>query len=56
MNMFTPTAKKLWRFAIAKDILFSTFVFGTVLSVQIGFLNGCYCGANVLTGRKKKQG
>jgi hypothetical protein len=53
MKLFIPTAKKLWGFTIAKDFLFSVFVVGTVLFVQTGFLNSCYCRANPLTSGEK---
>ncbi|KAI9769912.1 MAG: hypothetical protein M1839_003313 [Geoglossum umbratile] len=49
MKTFIPSAKRLWSCTVAKDFIFSTFIVGTILSIQIGFLNTCYCRANVIT-------
>jgi hypothetical protein len=45
----------LWIWTTVKDAFFSVYVVGTILAVQIGFLNSCWCRANVLVDGSDKK-
>jgi hypothetical protein len=53
MKNLIPTAKRLWICTICKDFLFSATIVGSILAIQIGVLNSCWCRANVMTNHGK---
>lgn len=49
MKKRIPSAETLWMCTIVKDSMLSLVVAGTIIAVQVGFLNSCWCRSNVLT-------
>ncbi|KAI9858392.1 MAG: hypothetical protein M1813_007496 [Trichoglossum hirsutum] len=49
MKSYISTAKLLWICTIVKDFLFSGYIAGSILAIQVGVLNSCWCRANVIT-------
>ncbi|KAH0558990.1 hypothetical protein GP486_004396 [Trichoglossum hirsutum] len=52
LEAYISTAKLLWICTTVKDFLFSGFIAGSILAIQIGVLNSCWCRANVLTNHE----
>jgi hypothetical protein len=41
-------AQRLWGLAIAKDSIFAAFFIGTIVWLQVGWVNSCWCRAKVI--------
>jgi hypothetical protein len=42
------TAQKLWNWTIVKDSFFAFFFIGTIIWLQVGWVNSCWCRAKVI--------
>jgi hypothetical protein len=42
------TAQRLWKWTVFKDSVFAFFFIGTVIWLQVGWVNSCWCRAKVI--------
>jgi hypothetical protein len=53
LKQYFPLARDVWKWSIVKDAIVSFLFVGTIIAVQIGFLNSCWCRSGALTGAKE---
>ena len=46
-------AKDVWKWSIVKDAIVSLLFVGTIIAVQVGFFNSCWCRSGALTRAKE---
>jgi hypothetical protein len=53
LKQLFPLAKDVWKWSIVKDAVVSFLFVGTIIAVQFGFLNSCWCRSGALTREKE---
>jgi hypothetical protein len=48
LRSWIKSAQKLWNWTVVKDSFFAFFLIGTIIWLQVGWVNGCWCRAKVI--------